>query len=91
MATVFIPSLMQKLTAGQPQVVVSGSTVREIITNLEMEYPGTKERLMDGFRIKPNIAVAVDGQVTPLGLLEKVGDDSEVHFLPAIGGGGAPV
>ena len=87
MATVFIPSLMQKLTAGQPQVVVPGSTVREIITNLEMEYPGTKERLMDGFRIKPNIAVAVDGQVTPLGLLEKVGEDSEVHFVAAIGGG----
>jgi molybdopterin synthase sulfur carrier subunit len=89
MATVFIPSLMQKLTGGQQQVAVSGSTVREIINNLEEEYPGVKERLMDKFRLKPNITVAVDGEVTPIGMLEKVGEDSEVHFLPAIGGGEA--
>ena len=88
MATVFIPSLMQKLTGGQQQVEVSGSSVREIINNLEEEYPGIKDRLMDKFRIKPNISVAVDGEVTPIGILEKVGEESEVHFLPAIGGGG---
>ena len=89
MATVFIPSLMQKLTGGQQRVAVAGSTVREIINNLEDEYPGIKERLVDKFRLKPNITVAVDGEVTPIGMLEKVGEDSEVHFLPAIGGGEA--
>ena len=87
MATVFIPSLMQKLTDGEARVVVSGSTVREIINNLEEQHPGIKERLVDKFKIKSNISVAVDGEVTPLGMLEKVGEDSEVHFLPAIGGG----
>jgi molybdopterin synthase sulfur carrier subunit len=87
MATVFIPSLMQKLTEGRHQVVVTGATVRQIVNNLEIEYPGMKARLMDGYRIKPNISVAVDGEVSPLGGLEKVGEDSEVHFLPAIGGG----
>jgi len=86
-ATVFIPSLMQRLTDGQDKVTVQGSTVREIVNNLETEYPGTKERLADKFKIKPNISVAVDGEVTPLGMLEKVGEDSEVHFLPALGGG----
>ena len=89
MATVFIPSLMQKLTDGQATVAVSGSTVREIINNLENEYPGVKERLVEGFKVRPNFSVAVDGEVTPIGLLEKVGEESEVHFLPAIGGGGA--
>ena len=87
MATVHIPSLMQKLTDGHDKVTVQGSTVREIVNNLENEYPGTKERLVDKFKIKSNISVAVDGEVTPLGILEKVGADSEVHFLPAIGGG----
>ena len=46
-----------------------------------------KERLVDGGRIKPNISVAIDGEVTTLGMLSKVGETSEVHFLPAIGGG----
>ena len=87
MATVFIPSLMRKLTGDRETVVVPGSTVREIINNLEAEHPGMKDQLVDKFRLKGNITVAVDGEVSPLGILEKVGEDSEVHFLPAIGGG----
>ena len=87
MATVFIPPLMQSLTDGQMTVEVAGSTVREIINNLEEIHPGTKERLVDKFRMKSNISVAVDGEVTPIGMLEKVGENTEVHFLPAIGGG----
>jgi hypothetical protein len=46
-----------------------------------------KDRLVDNNRIKTNISVAIDGVVSPLGMLEKVGEGSEVHFLPAIGGG----
>ena len=81
---------MQKLTGGNQQVSVAGSNVREIINNLDEEYPGVKERLVDKYKLKSNMTVAVDSTVSPLGLLEKVGDDSEVHFLAAIGGGGAP-
>ena len=87
MATVFLPSLLQKLTDGAEVVEVSGSTVRQIVEGLENLHPGIKARLVDGFKIKPNISVAIDGEVSPLGMLEKVGEDSEVHFLPAIGGG----
>ena len=78
---------MQALTGGNDRVEVAGSTVRQVVDNLEAEYPGIKDRLVEDHRIKPNIAVAVDGEITPLGLLEKVGESSEVHFLPAIGGG----
>ena len=90
MATVFIPSLMQKLTGGENQVQIEGSTVRRIVDNLDRAYPGIKERLVENGRIKSNISVAIDGEVTPLGMLGKVGEDSEVHFLPAIGGGVCP-
>lgn len=87
MATVFIPSLMQGLTDGKHEVQIEGATVRQIINNLEVAFPGMKERLLDKDQMKPNISVAVDGEVTPLGMLAKVGENSEVHFLPAIGGG----
>ena len=87
MATVFIPSLMQKLSDGKNRVEVEGSSVRQIVNNLEAQYPGFKERLVEDGRIKGNISVAIDGEITPLGMLEKVGENSEVHFLPAIGGG----
>ena len=88
MATVFIPSLMQKLSDGNHRVEVDGSNVRQIVDNLDAQYPGFKERLVDDGRIKGNISVAIDGEITPLGVLGKVGENSEVHFLPALGGGG---
>ena len=78
---------MQSLTGGEKQVRVEGSTVRQIINNLDSRYPGFKDRLVEDDRVKPNISVAVDGEVTPLGMIERVNEDSEVHFLPAIGGG----
>ena len=87
MATVFIPSLMQNLTGGLHRVEVEGSSVRQIVESLEKAHPGIKERLVENNRIKSNISVAIDGEVTPLGMLGKVGETSEVHFLPAIGGG----
>ena len=87
MATVYIPSLMQKLTDGRSKVEVVGSTVRQIVENLEIDYPGMKARLVEENRIKGNISVAIDGEITPMGMLGKVEEDSEVHFLPAIGGG----
>lgn len=87
MATVFVPALMRKLTDEKATVEVPGATVREVIKNLESEYPGTKDRLVDKFKIKASISVAVDGEISPMGILAKVGEHSEVHFLPAIGGG----
>ena len=51
-------------------------------------HPGIKGRLVEGYKMKPNISVAIDGEVSALGLLDKVGESSEVHFIPAIGGGG---
>ena len=80
---------MQKLTGGIQVVQVEGSTVRQIINNLEVLYPGTKARLYDPEEdeLLPGVAAIVEGDVTQLGLLEKVNEDSEVHFLPAIGGG----
>ena len=87
MATVFIPSLMQGLTGGQQTVQVPGSSVRQIINNLDEQFPGMKERLVDGFKLKPNITVSIDAEVTPLGLLAKISENSEVHFIPAVGGG----
>ena len=42
---------------------------------------------MENGRLKPIFSVAVDGEVSQLGALEKVREDSEVHFLNAIAGG----
>ena len=89
MADVWIPTGMQILTDGNQRVQVVGRTVRQIINNLETQYPGTKSRIYDEEEddLLPGVAVIVDGEASQLGLLERVEDESEVHFLPAIGGG----
>ena len=87
MATVYIPTMLLPLTGGLKQVDLEGRNVRQIIDGLDELYPGIKERLVEDGEIRPNLAVAIDGDVARMGLLERVQDASEIHFVPAIGGG----
>ncbi len=87
MAKIFIPTMLQSLTAGVKQVDLDARNVRQIIERLEELYPGMKDRLVEDGEIRPNLAIAINGDVAIMGMLEKVGENSEVHFVPAIGGG----
>src|SRR5438045_492390 len=87
MATVWIPALMRDLTGGETTVTAGGRNVRQVVEEVEGRYAGIKERLYSGDRLKPSIRVSVDGVVSRLGLLQPVGEQSEVHFLPAVAGG----
>ena len=87
MATIFIPSMLQSLTEGAKKVDCDARTVRQVIERLEELYPGIKDRLVEDGAIRSNLAVAIDGDLAVMGMLEKVGENSEVHFVPAIGGG----
>jgi molybdopterin converting factor small subunit len=87
MAQIFIPANLRQLTEGREIVDVSGANVRDVVDGLESQFPGIKDRLCQGDRLRPGISVAVGGEVSSLGLLQRVEDESEVHFLPAIAGG----
>lgn len=88
MAEVWIPSLMRKLTHGQDKVIVEGTTLREVIENLEVQFPGIKDRVVyEDYRIAPGLAVAIDGVVTEEGLRAQVSPGCEIHFVTAIAGG----
>ncbi len=87
MAKVFIPTMLQPLTGGVKEVDCQARNVRQLIDNLDALYPGIKDRLMEDGEIRSNLAVAIDGEVARMGMLERVPDTSEVHFVPAIAGG----
>lgn len=87
MAIVYIPTPLTALTGGRSRLEVEGANVRQIIDNLDLAWPGIRDRFIAGDRLRPSISVAVDGEVTPLGLLEPVSPSSEVHFVAAISGG----
>jgi molybdopterin converting factor small subunit len=87
MVTVVIPPLLRSVTGGQSSVATEGRTVRQVVQNLERLHPGVAARLCEGERLKPGLAVSVNGTVSSLGLMQAVPDGAEVHFIPAIGGG----
>ena len=79
--------LLRDLTGGEARVTVPAGTVRQLIANLERIYPGIEARLCDEGRLRPNISVVVDGQVSSQRLRHKLTETNEVHFLPAISSG----
>jgi sulfur-carrier protein len=87
MPTVFIPSLLRKYTNGQESLIVEGRTVGEVVRNLDKQFPGFRNQIVENDDLKSSLAVSVDGDMAVGGLLEPVRESSEIHFVPAIGGG----
>jgi molybdopterin synthase sulfur carrier subunit len=87
MPTVFIPTQLRDLTGGTAQLEVPGANVGQVVAALEVHFPGIRARLFRDGTIIPGFALSVDGALVSKGLLSPVGPKSEVHFLPAFGGG----
>lgn len=87
MPTVYIPLQMRDLSDGQSEVAVEGRTLRQVFAALDAAFPGMSARLVVDDRIAPGLAISIDGTVTSRGLLAKVEPQSQIHFLPAFGGG----
>lgn len=88
--TVRIPNPLQKLTRNQAEVKASGANIRELIEDLDKDFPGIKERICDeSGKVRKFINIYVNEEdvrflqrdETPL----KDGD--EVSIIPAIAGG----
>ena len=87
MAVVFIPRALEPKLGGAKSIEVEGATVRELLEAIDRLHPGFSANLLDDGRLRSNLAVAVDGVVSPMGLREKTPGDAEVHFVPALAGG----
>lgn len=85
-----VPTPLQKITKNQAEVDVSGSSVKELIENLEKNYPGMKERLCDeNGKLRRFINIYVNEE--DIRFLQKdetaLKDGDEVSIIPAIAGG----
>jgi molybdopterin synthase sulfur carrier subunit len=87
MATIWIPPLLRDFTGGLERVTVPGEKVRELIAALDSRYPGLGARLVEEDELRRGIVLTVDGIANRQGVRARVGPDSEIHFIPAIGGG----
>ena len=84
---VWIPAVHRDLTGGLETVKLAGETIGEVVAALDERFPGIAARLVDGGRIRPYISVAVNGVISHRGLHQRLPEPSEIHFVPALGGG----
>ena len=89
MARVFVPYALRKYANGVEQIDMSADTLGELIDKLEAAYPGMKHHLVVDGALKPGLAAVVGHTATRRGLLQKLENDVEVHFITAIAGGGS--
>ena len=87
MATIFIPAQLRILTAGTDKLEMDVHNVREVINQLEQQFPGIRDRLCQEDQISPSLQVSIDSVITSRGMIAKIQPNSEVHFIPAIAGG----
>lgn len=85
-----VPTPLQKLTKGKVEVDAQANDVRELIENLDKNYPGVKERLCDEKgNLRRFINIYVNEEDVRFLKLDKtpLKDGDEVSIIPAIAGG----
>ena len=87
--TVSIPTILRTHTAGEKSVQASGSTLAEVIDNLEANHGGLKSRLVKEGSLHRFVNVYVNDEDVRFagGLDAKVSDGDTVTILPAVAGG----
>ena len=87
MATLFIPAALRRRTAGRDRIETKGTTVAAVLRNADAEYPGIWDDVTEANDLRPELALAVDGEISDDGLLAPVRPTSEIHIVPALAGG----
>jgi molybdopterin synthase sulfur carrier subunit len=84
-----IPTPLQKITNGKAEVECSAKNVAELVEVLEKDYPGIKERLSDGGKIRRFINIYVNEEDIRFVNKEEtvLKDGDSVSIVPAIAGG----
>jgi len=86
-----IPTPLRKITKDQDEVTAEGSTIAEVIEDLEKNYPGIKERICEpdgSLRRFVNLYLNDEDIRFMDNLATPVKDNDELSIIPAIAGGG---
>ena len=88
--TVRVPTTLRPLTGGESEVSVDGSTVGEVLGNLDAAHPGFQDKIFDdegNLRRFVNVFVADDDVRFMDGLDTPVPDGETLSIIPAVAGG----
>ena len=87
--TVSIPTILRPHTGGEKRVPASGDTLGEVISDLEANYSGISERLIDDGKLHRFVNIYVNDEDVRFsgGLATEITDGDSVTILPAVAGG----
>jgi sulfur-carrier protein len=84
---VHIPSPLLSYTDQRDEVEASGTTVAELLEDLNRQFPGLRFRMIDEQdAIRPHMRIFVNGERTE-GLAIELTATDEIHILQALSGG----
>jgi sulfur-carrier protein len=89
-ASVRIPTILRTFTSGSGEVTAEGSTLREVLDDLETSFPGIRDRILDeqgALRRFVNVYVGDDDVRFIGGLDAEIPDGARISIIPAVAGG----
>jgi sulfur-carrier protein len=88
--TVKVPTQLRTLTDGAPEVTADGSTIEQVVKDLEARHPGFGERLLDdsgALRRFVNLYLDDEDVRFLQGLDTEVREGARLSIIPAVAGG----
>jgi molybdopterin converting factor small subunit len=87
--TVSIPTILRTHTGGEKRVTADGDTLGAVITDLENNYSGITDRIVDGDKLHRFVNIYVNDEDVRFsgGLATEISDGDSVTILPAVAGG----
>jgi molybdopterin synthase sulfur carrier subunit len=88
--TVRLPGALRDVTGGETKLAASGTTLRDVIADIDRRHPGFASRVLDPdgeLRSYVNVYIGEDDARTRGGSAATVPDGSEVMVIPAMAGG----
>jgi len=84
-----IPTILRPFTSGEKVVTAQGATLDAVIKDLDANYPGIGERLVDDSGLRRFVNVYVNDEDVRFleSLATPVQDGDTVTILPAVAGG----
>jgi molybdopterin converting factor small subunit len=86
---VSIPTILRSHTGGEKRVSADGATLQAVIADLEANYSGISERLVDNGKLNRFVNIYVNDEDVRFsgGLDTEIGEGDSVTILPAVAGG----
>lgn len=85
-----VPTPLRKLTNGQDKLDIAAATVSELIEQLDSDFPGFKERLVDeAGELRYFVNIYLNGEDVRFlkGMETSTKSGDEISIVPAVAGG----